>query len=157
PFDVDYKSTFETFTGEINQIFQTQDLTVVAGTRVQSGEFKTRSSHDNPPTNMTSFFATLPVVVQSTDDFEWLSGYGYGTYHAFETLSLTAGLAYERVTYPTNHRNPPISHGNTTKDQLSPKAAVVWGPLPNATLRGVYTRSLGGVSFDESFRLEPAQ
>jgi len=157
-FDVDYRSASEIFTGELNQIFQTHHLIFVAGTRVQAGNFNTQSVHDNPPPGLVPYFTNgLPVVVQSTDDFEWLSGYGYGTYQPFKALSLTAGLAYERLTYPRNHRNPPISQGSTTKDQLSPKAAIVWNPLPTATARGIYTRSLGGVSFDESFRLEPAQ
>ena len=35
--------------------------------------------------------------------------------------------------------------------------AVVWSPLREVTLRGVFSRALGGVSFDESFRLEPTQ
>ncbi len=47
--------------------------------------------------------------------------------------------------------------GEDERSQLGPKAAIVWNPVPQATLRGVYTRSLGGVSLDESYRLEPTQ
>ena len=40
---------------------------------------------------------------------------------------------------------------------MGPKAALVWRPIPQATVRGIYSRSLGGVSLDESYRLEPTQ
>jgi len=34
---------------------------------------------------------------------------------------------------------------------------VVWTPTASTTLRAAYSRSLGGVSYDQSFRLEPSQ
>jgi outer membrane receptor protein involved in Fe transport len=66
-------------------------------------------------------------------------------------------LAYDRVTYPANFRFAPLSPGEQARDQLGPKAGFVLTPTPDTTLRGAYTRSLGGVSFDQSFRIEPSQ
>src|SRR5206468_7311256 len=72
-------------------------------------------------------------------------------------LQLNAGLSYDYLRLPLNHRFAPISKGEDSKDQLSPKAGFTWQPLPETTVRFAYTRSLGGVSFDQSVRLEPAQ
>jgi outer membrane receptor protein involved in Fe transport len=52
---------------------------------------------------------------------------------------------------------PPISSKETSTEQISPKAGFIWTPARNSTVRFAYTKSLGGVSFDQSFRLEPSQ
>jgi hypothetical protein len=38
-----------------------------------------------------------------------------------------------------------------------PKLGLVWSPTREVTFRAAYGQALGGVSFDESFRLEPTQ
>src|SRR6185436_13346584 len=86
-----------------------------------------------------------------------LSIYGYDTWELRTNLLLTAGLTYDHLNYPENFRLPPIQQGQEKRERLSPKAAIVWSPRPELTLRGVYSRALGGVSYDESFRLEPTQ
>src|SRR5207249_6028513 len=52
---------------------------------------------------------------------------------------------------------PPITGAQATTDKVSPKAGLLWQPLKGTTVRGVYTRSLGGVFYDGSVRLEPTQ
>jgi hypothetical protein len=74
-----------------------------------------------------------------------------------EKLWLTAGVGYDRIKMPSNFRSLPQSSGTEDRELVGPKAAIVWSPLPKATLRGIYSRSLGGVSLDESYRLEPTQ
>src|SRR5204863_447221 len=59
--------------------------------------------------------------------------------------------------FPTDYRNSPIVSGEDSRDRLSPKAGVIWNPVGNLFVRGAYTQSLGGVSFDESVSLEPNQ
>ena len=108
-------------------------------------------------TNLTPYFNNPAAQNDVANDFERISGYGYYTWEIIRNLHLTGGLAYDQITLPTNSRYPPVSEGATTQDQLSPKAALVWSPRPEVTVRGVYTRSLGGVTIDESYRLEPAQ
>ena len=80
-----------------------------------------------------------------------------GTWRLVDKVHAPAGLAYDDVRFPRNYRQVPISEGEETRSRISPKAALVWSPLPEATARGVYTRSLGGVNLDESYRLEPVQ
>ncbi len=91
------------------------------------------------------------------ENFDRMTGYGYLTVEPLEKLWLTAGLAYDEVKYPDNFRAPPISAGQDQHAQFGPKAALVWSPIPQATARAFYARSLGGVSLDESYRLEPTQ
>lgn len=160
PMDVRYRSEFEIYTAELNQIFEGARFNLIFGGRFQTGSFNTRdrltlSSSVN--TNLVPFFGNPPAAGSDDDDFERLSGYAYYTLEPIEHLVLTAGLTYDRVTFPENFRSPPVAEGSETRDRLNPKAALVWSPLPELTLRGVFTRALGGVSFDESFRLEPTQ
>ncbi len=51
----------------------------------------------------------------------------------------------------------PVVPGEDSRSQVGPKAAIVWSPDSSVTVRGIYTRSLGGVSLDESYRLEPTE
>jgi outer membrane receptor protein involved in Fe transport len=88
---------------------------------------------------------------------ERLSAYAYWTWEAVPRLWLTPGVAYDRLEYPRHLRHPPIASGEKETEQVSPKGAFTWSPLSEVTLRGAYAWSLGGVSFDESFRLEPTQ
>jgi Flp pilus assembly protein TadD len=157
-FNIQNRSEFEIYTAEINQIFQLDRHLVVLGARYQDGTFHTRDQVTLVNTNfLAPFFNDPPAAGDIKSPFERISAYGYYTLEVIPNLHLTGGLTYDQVLFPTNFRQPPISEGSTRTDQLSPKAALVWSPLPEFTLRGVYTRSLGGVSFDQSFRLEPTQ
>src|SRR6059036_3884918 len=85
-------------------------------------------------------------------------------YTTYDTLSLhdalpilSAGITYDRLEFPENFRYSPLSTGQVRKDQVSPKGGFIWTPLPDTTVRAAYTRSLAGVSFDQSFQLEPSQ
>jgi Tfp pilus assembly protein PilF len=158
--DLQYHSQFEIYSFEWNQIFQRAQHTDILGARYQTGDFTTRNLLDNvTPSNppFTTAFGDPAAKAKITENFDRLSFYGYHTWAPVDMLYLTAGLAYDRMTYPENYRDPPISPGTDRREQLSPKAAIVWHPVPALTLRGAYTKSLGGVSFDESFRLEPTQ
>jgi hypothetical protein len=83
--------------------------------------------------------------------------YAYDTLEVIDHLLLTGGVAYDDLRFPRNHRQVPVSEGEETRSRVSPKAALVWSPKPEVTIRSVYTRSLSGVSLDESYRLEPVQ
>jgi outer membrane receptor protein involved in Fe transport len=158
PFDTRYRSRFETYTAELNQIFQTEKHTLVLGGRYQNGVFTTTDMlalNAGVPSAATNNF---PSVSDDTRvDFERASVYGYYTWEIIPDLLLTGGAAYDHLAFPLNFRSPPVSGADTSRDQFNPKAALVWTVVPGLTLRGIYSRSLGGVSFDESFRLEPTQ
>jgi len=155
-FDVNHRSELEIYTSELNQIFQTERQTLIVGGRFQIGDFKTHSLLSNPSGN-TNLFSQPPADIRAKDDFKRGSAYAYYGLELPLHLRITLGGSYDYLLFPQNFRAPPIQSGTDSRDKYSPKAAVVWNFLPEATFRGVYTRSLGGVSLDESFRLEPAQ
>jgi cytochrome c-type biogenesis protein CcmH/NrfG len=156
PYDVDYHNQFEIYSAELNQIGEWDRITISAGARYQAGSFQTQNQF-----KIFSLFAfgfpTILTPNSANENFQRTTGYGYLTVEPLEKLWLTAGLAYDQVKFPDNYRAPPVTPGEAKRSQLGPKVAVVWSPVPQATLRGFYARSLGGVSLDESYRLEPTQ
>jgi outer membrane receptor protein involved in Fe transport/Flp pilus assembly protein TadD len=161
---LDYRNEFEAGHVEIQHLLRRGDHTWVAGARFQAGTIDTTSDLSGTTALLSSvtgsnplLVSTAPIAQDTTADFDRASIYGYWTWSIAEPLQLTAGLAYDHLRYPENHLAPPISDGKETADQLSPKAGLVWTPLPDTVLRASYARSLGGVSFDQSVRLEPTQ
>jgi Tfp pilus assembly protein PilF len=154
-FDVKYRSQAELWTSELNQIFQSERNTLIVGGRFQAGEIET----SNWLTNVTPFSAFFPLVDQEIrEDVQRWSLYAYDIWELVDNrLWFTGGLSYDDLTFPENYRQVPISPGQDTARQLSPKGALLWNITPAITLRGAYAQSLGGVTLDESFRLEPAQ
>jgi len=153
PADVRFENDIEIYTGELNQILQTERMTTILGGRFQAGDFE-RQNHIVTRSEFTNYFPTIDTRVE--DDFQRISFYAYQTF-TFDHLWITAGLSYDAVKFPENVRQVPVVEGTDTRDGFNPKAAIVWSPGRVVTLRGVYTRSLGGISVDESFRLEPTQ
>jgi tetratricopeptide (TPR) repeat protein len=152
-FDTKYQSDFEAYVGEWNQIFQGDCYTLIFGTRFQQGTVQAEDHLQPTGTN-----PSLPPSNDSAEtDFNRISAYGYGTLEPVPHLFLTAGLSYDQLVFPLNWRQPPVSDEHDRSTYLNPKTALVWNPLPEITLRSAYARSLGGVSYDESFRLEPTQ
>lgn len=156
-FDVSHRSELEIYTAELNQIFETERHTTVMGGRYQHGTFETKElvTLSNPA--LAPIFLSPPAQADFSDTFERMSAYAYHTWEVLRNLRLTAGVSYDHIEHPLNHRQPPIRSGTRTDDQLNPKAALVWSPREAITVRGIYTKSLGGESLDESFRLEPTQ
>jgi ferric-dicitrate binding protein FerR (iron transport regulator) len=147
PADLKYFSDLVAYSGELQQIFQTARQTLVLGGRVQSGDID----------SSVSIQRLLPVHTNTTPDLNRFSAYGYYSLRLIDPLQLTAGLAYDYLDYPVNNEIAPVSSAQTHRDQISPKAGFRWTPLENTTVRGAYTRSLGGVFYDTSVRLEPTQ
>jgi Tfp pilus assembly protein PilF len=162
PFNVNYQEKFEVYGAELNQICQWDRVTLVAGGRYQSGEFQTQDQLGNPASDAFLFTklggaAPLSYSADTTGLFQRVTGYSYLTVEPVDHLWLTGGVAADDEKFPYYFRNPPVTSGEDTRSQLGPKAALVWSPTPEFTARGIYTRSLGGVSIDESYRLEPTE
>lgn len=157
PFDLRYHSTFTTYTGELNQIWEVENNTLIVGARFQSGEFHTSDRLDNPLPKVVRFVNDPAAAQDFNTSLERESFYAYDTWRPFRSFSITGGVSYDRLSYPTNYRNPPIIAAENSRSRVSPKAGFIWNPIGHLTLRGAYTRSLGGVSFDESVQLEPNQ
>src|SRR5262249_47623023 len=146
-----------TYTGELNQIWETDHNTLIAGARFQSGEFHTSDQLDNPPSFAVDFFNNPPAAQDFNTSLDRQSVYLYDIWRPLQSLSITGGFSYPHLSYPIDYRISPISDTGASRYRISPKAGVIWNPIGKLTIRGAYTRSLGGVSFDESVQLEPNQ
>ena len=153
--DVDYRNSLQIYAAELNQICDWSWITLSAGARYQAGEFQTGNLLENP--TRIPFLLPNPANGSTKDGFERITGYGYVTLKPVEPLQIIGGLVCDQETIPSNFRHPPVTPGEEERSQVGPKAGFFWTPLAQATLRGAYTRSLGGVSLDESYRLEPTQ
>ncbi len=145
-----YRNDLEIYTAEVQQIWQHNQFKVIGGGRYQFGEFETRNQ-------IQGTFFLPPTDTSAETDFERASVYGYGHWQALDSLLLIGGVTYDWLKFPENFRAPPISGNESRTDRVSPKAGVIWTPWRDTALRAAYTRSLGGVSFDQSFQLEPSQ
>lgn len=156
--DLDYRMNFEIWSFELNQIAQTERQIVVAGVRFQDGVISAKNQFSGG----TALPAT-PVTISGPNgesqegDFVRASPYAYYTLKPWEQWLFTAGLTFDYLESPDNFRDAPVLAGESSQTKLSPKAAVTWTPSKPVTLRAVYSQSLGGVSYDESVRLEPTQ
>src|SRR5208283_394788 len=128
----------------------------IVGARIQYGYFDTSVLQANPdPVEAT--FLDPPPPQSFTSLFKRISFYGYHQWQIFEPLQLIGGVTYDHITYPETFRSAPISGNETTSDQVSPKAGMIWTPLDKTTVRFAYTRSLAGASVDQSYQIEPSQ
>jgi tetratricopeptide (TPR) repeat protein len=155
-YDQEYRSELELYTAELQQLWEVRQHTFVVGARFQAGEFETQSEQINGQLfNGRPFDAMGATNVSSQFDRE--SVYLYDEFQIWPKVLLIGGVTYDRVTFPENYRYAPLSDSETTRDQVSPKAGLIFTPTANTTVRGAYYRALGGVSLDQSFRLEPSQ
>jgi len=153
PVGLNYSNQFEVYTAELSQILQGPQLTGIFGARYQTGDFQATALLNHPP----GFLGHYSSATGADARFQRISPYAYDHWEMADGLMLIGGLTYDTEEYPANYRRPPLDSTTDWKSQWSPKAAVIWSPAPALTLRGVFSRALGGVSYDESVRLEPTQ
>ncbi|HMC29152.1 MAG TPA: TonB-dependent receptor, partial [Verrucomicrobiae bacterium] len=147
-----YRNRAELFTAEAQQLWQTAHHTLTLGGRYQGGNLHTENEQ-TVDLNIIS-----PLFSQDTKtDFERISVYGYYHWHPIDELLLVGGVSYDQLRFPQNFRFAPVSADERRDNQVSPKGGIVWTPARHTTLRFGYSQSLGGVGFDQSFRLEPSQ
>jgi Tfp pilus assembly protein PilF len=146
---LNYDSDFVAYSAELQHIWQTPGQALIVGARYQAGWSDTDSELSQLAASITN-----QHVETTLDRF---SLYGYEQWELFDGFRLTGGASYDRLHYPENIDTAPITGGQQTKDQLSPKVGLTYTPWEQTRLRGAYTRSLGGVFFDTSVRLEPTQ
>jgi Tfp pilus assembly protein PilF len=162
---LDYESRLELYSAELQHLWTVENHSVIAGARAQTGRFDSRSALGastpatlgNTTMSNSTQFSTAPFSGSGVTDVDRLGLYGYYFWKIIEPLQLNAGLSYDYLNYPENFRAPPLSNEQNSRDQISPKAGFTWTPRRDSAVRFAYTRSLGGVSFDQSVRLEPTQ
>ncbi len=160
-YDQRYRSTLEIYGGELQHIWQTEKHALVLGMRAQAGEFKTRNRHipvdEDAPLFWGTFAGETNIQQQFETPFERFTLYAYDGWRVTDSLQLVGGVAWDTMRFPRNHRYAPIDDETDRADGVLPKAGLIWQVARSATVRFAYTRSLGGASFDQSFRLEPTQ
>lgn len=158
-YDQDYRSEFELYTADLQQIWQYRNHTFIMGARYQSGEFHTRSVQSDG--FITDGFTTNAIPFALNQNLRThlarASVYAYDQWQVSPGLLLIGGLSYDRIQFPVNHRYAPLAHPEQTRHRVSPKVGVIVTPARNTTLRAAWFQSLGGVSLDQSVRLEPSQ
>lgn len=156
-FDLNYQRKLQGFSAELQQIFKTDQSTIIGGARYQWAEVDTFARLDRLGTAFPPVFSTPPANQNVSPDLDRFSVYGYHYYQLTEKLMSYFGASAETQRYPENTEIPPVSSNEKTKAQVSPKFGLRYRPLDQTTLRAAYSKSLGGVFFDQSIRLEPTQ
>src|SRR4030095_652555 len=146
----------EIYSGELQQIWQRNSHTLVLGARLQGGQFETHDRESNGRLYNGSPVG-LNIDQDFTSDFDRESIYLYDHWQVWETLLLAGGVTYDHLGFPENYRYGPISDAEVDRERFSPKAGLVFTPRRDTTVRTGYARGLGGVSLDQSYRLEPSQ
>ena len=151
-FSSDYRRELDVYSAELQQAWQNASHTVVVGGRYQT------ASPDTDSALVRDFGGPTTITDQSIDtDFYRVSLYCYDYWQILDELQITTGVSYDKLHYPKNIDTAPITDDETSTDRVSPKVGIRWTPWTDTQFRGVYTRSLGGFSFDQSVRLEPTQ
>jgi len=147
----DYQSDLAANSAELQQIWENHQFTFIVGGRHQWADASTKDDIRRD--------LGLPVQVLSNNDTDLSreSVYGYVHWQATDSLRLIGGLSYDHLEYPVNIDTSPVSSAEDSKSLVSPKAGILFTPQKNTHLRAAYARSLGGVFFDNSVRLEPTQ
>jgi tetratricopeptide (TPR) repeat protein len=154
-----FRGNLGIYSGEIQQIVQQASHSTVLGATFQYGHFRS-SSLQNNPSEIAIVFPDPPQPAGDQDVralFRRISLYGYHSWQIAEPLDVTAGLAYDQITFPENVLIAPLSGQDESKSAVSPKAGFIWTPARDTAVRFAYTRSLGGASFEQNYRLEPSQ
>ena len=147
---VSYQRDLNAYSAELQQIWQGHGHTLIAGARYQIGWADTMAT-------VNDTFTTTTLNQEFNTDLQRISFYGYDQWQLLDSLLLVGGVSYDRLRYPRDIDTSPITGDEADISRVSPKAGIIWSPLPDTHLRGAYTRSLGGVFYDQSVRLEPTE
>ena len=157
PFAFETRREFTIHTGEIQHIQQWDKHTMLLGGRHQDGEIETISRLTAARPNFEGGFSTPAADQRITSDFQRNSFYLYDYWNVARPLTLIGGISWDRIDHPANFRNPPISDRQVTDEKVSGKLGFTYAPSRWFTLRGLAAEGMGGLTYDESVRLEPTQ
>jgi Flp pilus assembly protein TadD len=156
-FDLNYKRKLRGFSAELQQIFKSDRSTIIGGARYQWAEVDTAARLDRLGTAFPPVFSSPPANQNVSPNLDRFSVYGYHYYQLTEKLTSYLGASVDTQRVPQNTETPPVSADEDTETQISPKIGLRYRPFDQTTFRAAYSRSLGGVFFDQSIRLEPTQ
>ncbi|MBI3848733.1 MAG: FecR domain-containing protein [Verrucomicrobia bacterium] len=154
PLILDLASDFTLYSAELQHVWETPKQSLVIGGRWQSGDVKDRGTL-NPAFGgpLVTFFNDQ----NASGSLQRGDVYAYGSWQILDSLRLIGGVSYDHIQFPENMDLPPVSGRETSRDLVSPKAGLLFTPWERGLLRASYAKSLGGLYFDNSVRLEPTQ
>ena len=155
--DLATRQEFEIYSGELQHIWQRNRNTLLLGARWQDGEFTTTTRLDLLNANLLPFTTSPATLQRIATHFERRSVYAYDFATLTPWLTLIGGVSWDRIERPDNYRRPPVNHREVETDRTNWKLGFTLTPAPWITVRGVHAEALGGITFDESVRLEPVQ
>ncbi|MES2661048.1 MAG: FecR domain-containing protein [Verrucomicrobiota bacterium] len=155
-FDFKTRREFTIYSGEIQHIQQWENNTLIVGGRWQQGTIETDTRLSVTRPNFSGGFPTPAADQQVESDYLRTSLYAYDYWNVLPCLTLIGGVSWDRLDYPENFRNPPVSEDQRTEDEVSGKIGFTYTPSRYLTVRGLAAEGLGGMSIDESVRLEPS-
>jgi Tfp pilus assembly protein PilF len=154
-FADDQSAEFSAGTAELQQIWQGPRRTLIVGGRYQAGRTDVELSLEQLIN--TSGVSNLPPLEQKFGvELMRASVYAYEHWRPCDELVLIGGVSFDAIEYPDNIDLPPFNPRQRKDEQWSPKAGALWTPTTNTLVRAAWTRSLGGLYYDQSVRLEPA-
>ncbi len=148
-FTLNQTEEFTLYSAEAQQIFESPHHAFIFGGRYQHGDVDTHSL-------LTRLFGATADQTASPY-LERLNGYGYYQWRPITAFRFTAGLSYDQLTYPRNVDLPPVLNDEAHRSLLGPKLGLNAELWRGGWLHTAWTRSLGGLFFDNSIRLEPAE
>lgn len=148
--DLDLDSRYRLGGLELQQIWQTDRFRVVGGGRYQRG-------HLESDVRLGQFLDPDWVRQEVSGDIETAGAFVLGQVEVWDDLRLDAGVGYASQKHPRNVDLPPFSGSSVREEDVSPRLGLTWAPGRQVLVQAAYGRSLGGVFFDPSLRLEPSR
>ena len=128
PFDYTITKKFTTWSGEIQQIWQTSRNTLLAGGRVQTGIYDVTTLFASADSNLTPFLPVPAAAQKIRTDFARQSVYVYDYLNLPHGLTLLGGFSWDHIKRPDNWRNPPVNARQVTREKVNPKAGITFSP-----------------------------
>ncbi len=157
PVDFQTRREFTLYTGEIQHIQQWENNTLLLGGRWQQGTIETDTRLSVVRPNFSGGFPTPAADQRVESDYLRTGLYVYDYWRVLPSLTLIGGASWDVLDHPENFRNPPVSDTQRTDKKASGKLGFTYQPSRYLTVRGLVAEGLGGLTFDESVRLEPSQ
>ncbi|MDX1951327.1 MAG: hypothetical protein SFY81_04035 [Verrucomicrobiota bacterium] len=158
PFNLESDSEFDAMVAEAQQIWTTDQHTLVAGGGWQNADLENRQSLLFTGSILFQDKYSGVTTNQLLDaDLERWKAYAYDYWRLIDPITVTAGIGYDRLELPTASESLPMSEQNAIKEQVSPKIGLAWTIHPSTVLNAGYSHALGGLFFENSVRLEPTQ
>ncbi len=151
PLATDLNSRFTLYSADIQHVWEMEKFSLIVGGRWQSGA----EDNDVKLTEANNGTPIVRVAQNISGHLERGDAYAYGSWQMTSKLRVIGGVDYSHVRFPRNLDLPPLASGETERNLVAPKLGLVFQPWERGLIRAAWTRSLGGLYFDNSVRLEP--